>query len=207
MKRIQWTCIFLLLAGTVLQAQNYDVVMPGQRKVTMTDEYGQTKTEIVTDTESDQIYYKEDYYMLKGQKLTEDEFVQKIKAECPPAYEKFQQSLRMKRGSYVMMGVGGAALLVGGGLFAWGGITADYVQINPWQKQLVWNWQMISGLCMMIGGGCTLMGGVIVLLQSAPDCKRQAHKIYNAQCASKSPALTFQYGLTGNGGLGITMSF
>lgn len=190
----------------VTAQHSYDVVMPGQHKVTVTDEHGNTTTQIVTDTVSDNIYYKDGYYTFKGHNLSEEEFAQKMKAECQPAYQKFQQSIHLKRGSVVMMGVGGAALLVGGGFFAWGGATADYISVNYYQKQLAWNWQMISGLCLMLGGGATLLGGVVVYLQKAPDCKREAAQIYNTKCAGKGTALSLNAGIT-NDGFGLIMSF
>ena len=209
MKRFFFTvlCVFACACAC---AQNYNVAMPGQRKVVKADSTGVTTTQYVTDTESDKIYFKGSSYMYKGKELSEDEFVAKMQAECPPAYEQYQKSVRLKHSGIVMLSTGGAALAVGAGLFIWGGVTAEYVTVGNYgyykTQQLVWNWQMISGMALMVGGGGVLIGGAAVLLAVAPNAKHKAHQVYNTQCASKDAPLTLNYGLTGSG-LSLALNF
>ena len=204
--------LFLLLCIVVAAsvcAQEYNVVMPGQKKVTTVDSTGTVTTQVVSDNESDLIQYRSGTWFYQGKSMSEEEFVAKMKAECQPAYEKFQSSVRKRKAGIVMASVGSAAMGVGAGLMIWGGTTADYVtytQAGYTYKRLAWNWQMISGLCMLIGGGGVLIGGMATILVVAPDCKRKAHHIYNRECASKDTPLTMNFGLTENG-LGLALNF
>lgn len=195
-----------------LLAQNYDVVMPGQKKVTKTDEQGKQTTEIVTDDDSDLIQYRGDYWYYKGQTMTEDEFVAKMKAECTPAYEKFMKSGKLKKTGLTMAIVGGAVMLAGAGFMIGGAATADHINYynsSGWYigSKMVPNWAMFTGLGLLIGGGGVFIGGMVVTLQTAPDCKRKAHRIYNSQCANKNTSdLTMNIGFT-NGGIGLALNF
>ena len=209
MKRI----FFLLscaLACACVYAQDYNVAMPGQRKVVKTDSTGVTTTQYVTDTESDKIYLKGSAYMFKGKEMSEDEFLTKMQNECPAAYQQFQKGARLKHTGVVMAGVGGAALAVGSGLLIWGYVVADWQTVATYgytvQKQVVANWQMISGACLMAGGSALIIGGVAVIFNASPNAKRKAHQVYNTQCASKEVPLTLNYGLTGNG-VGLAVNF
>ena len=204
--------LFLLLCIVVAAgvcAQEYNVVMPGQKKVTTVDSTGTVTTKVVSDYESDLIQYRSGTWYYQGKTMSEEEFVAKMKAECQPAYEKFQSSVRKRKTGVVLASVGGATMAVGAGLMIWGGATADYIYYTEGgynYKRLDWNWQMISGLCMLIGGGGLLIGGVATILVVAPDCKRKAHHIYNRECASKEPPLTMNFGVTENG-IGMALNF
>ena len=186
MKRIP----LILLMFTIciaLFAQDYNVAMPGQKKVTKTDEQGNQTTQIVTDDNSDFIQYRGNSWYYKGQTMNEEEFKDMMQRECPAAYKKFQESVSKKKTGYVLAGVGGGAMVLGSAFMIWGATQAEYIKTNCYgytcDAYLEWNWQMISGLCMLIGGGAVFVGGMVVILQTAPDCKRKAHHIYNKQCA------------------------
>ena len=88
------------------------------------------------------------------------------------------------------------------------GTTADYIYYSEGgynYKRLEWNWQMISGLCMLVGGGAVLIGGMATILVVAPDCKRKAHHIYNRECAQQDP-VALKFGFT-NDGIGLALTF
>ena len=202
----------LLFAVAMAFAQTYNVVMPGQKKVTKTDEQGNTTTQIVTDDDSDLIQYRSGSWFYKGKTMSEDEFVAKMKAECTPAYEKFMKSGKLKKTGLTMAIVGGAVMLAGAGFMIGGAATADHINYynsSGWYtgSQMVPNWAMFTGLGLLIGGGGVFIGGMVVTLQTAPDCKRKAHRIYNSQCANKNTSdLTMNIGFT-NGGIGLVLNF
>ena len=204
--------LFSIIAVSLF-AQDYNVVMPGQQKVTVTDEQGNTTTQVVTDTESDLIYYKGDYYMHKGQKLTEEEFVAKMKAECTPAYEKFMRSGRVKKAGLTMAIVGGVTMVAGAGFLIGGAVHADHINYynsSSWYigSEMVPNWAMFTGLPLMIAGGGIFIGGMVVILQTAPDCKRKAHQVYNSQCARKEQANNYELRLqTSSNGIGLAFAW
>ena len=202
----------LLFAVAMAFAQTYNVVMPGQKKVTKTDEQGNTTTQIVTDDDSDLIQYRSGSWFYKGKTMSEDEFVAKMKAECTPAYEKFMKSGKLKKTGLTMAIVGGAVMLAGAGFMIGGAATADHINYynsSGWYtgSQMVPNWAMFTGLGLLIGGGGVFIGGMVVTLQTAPDCKRKAHRIYNSQCANKNTSdLTMNIGFT-NEGIGLALNF
>ena len=203
--------LLVLLVGA-LQAQDYNVVMPGQKKVTKTDEQGNQTTQIVTDDDSDYIQFRGDSWFYKGQTMTGEEFVAKMKAECTPAYEKFMRSAKVKKTGITMAIVGGAAMLAGAGFMIGGAVTADHINYynsSGWYvgSKMVPNWAMFTGISLLIAGGGVFIGGMVVTLQTAPDCKRKAHQIYNRECASHAePTIALNLGLSQDG-LGFVMNF
>ena len=94
MKRSLFLLLLLFAVATVF-AQTYDAVMPGQKKVTTVDSTGNATTQIVTDYDSEYIQYRSGgSWFYKGQTMSKDEFVSKMKSECTPAYEQFQRGER-----------------------------------------------------------------------------------------------------------------
>ena len=189
----------------VLCAQEYNVTMPGQKKVTTVDSTGTVTTQIVTDNDSEHIQYRSGSWFYKGETMTESQFLSKMQAECTAAYQRFQAGAKQQKTGIVLASVGGATLLIGAGFMIGGAATSghiNYYNNSGWYvgTELLPNWAMLTGACMMLGGTIVGLGGGLPCILLGHNKKTNAHLVYNNECVSrKEPTATMNVGFTGNG--------
>ena len=75
----------IVVAATVC-AQDYNVVMPGQKKVTTVDSTGTVTTKVVSDNESDLIQYRSGTWFYQGKTMSEEVYPMQLWVlECLPS--------------------------------------------------------------------------------------------------------------------------
>lgn len=200
-----------ILVTCALCAQEYNVTMPGQKKVTTVDSTGTVTTQNVTDNDSEFIQYRSGSWFYKGETMNEAQFLAKMKAECNAAYQRYQAGVKQKKTGIVLAVVGGATLLIGGGFMIGGAATSDeryyYDYAGRLYRVIVPNWAMYTGYGMMIAGTIVTLGASIPCILLGQKKKNNAHIIYNRECASpQEAAVTMNIGFTGNG-IGVAVNF
>ena len=202
MKRLLFLSLLLLAIATAF-AQTYDAVMPGQKKVTTIDSTGNTTTQIVTDNDSEHIQYRSGSWYYKGQTMSKEEFLGKMKSECPAAYQQFQAGVHQKRTGIALAAVGGSVFLAGVCVWAWGASMAP----TDYAGRFIWNVPMYAGLGVWVAGLAIGFGGGVPCIMMGNHKQTSANQVYNIHCAGKATELTFQTGITHDGGLGVIMQF
>lgn len=201
-----------ILVTCALCAQEYNVTMPGQKKVTTVDSTGTVTTQNVTDNDSEFIQYRSGSWFYKGETMNEAQFLAKMKAECNAAYQRYQAGVKQKKTGIVLAVVGGATLLIGGGFMIGGAATSDDIRIYDSfgryiGTEMVPNWAVKAGLGIMSGGIVITLAGSVPCIMLGQKKKNNAHIIYNRECASpQEAAVTMNIGFTGNG-IGVAVNF
>ena len=204
MKRSLFLLLLLFAVATAF-AQTYDAVMPGQKKVTTVDSTGNATTQIVTDYNSEYIQYRSGgSWFYKGQTMSKDEFVSKMKSECTPAYEQFQRGVRQKRAGIAMAATGGAIFIAGLSVWAWGASFAD----EDFAGRFIWNTPMYAGFGVWMAGLALGFGGGATCIIMGSHKQAEAHQVYNYQCARKEQANNYELRLqTSSNGIGLAFAW
>ncbi len=194
-----------ILVTCALCAQEYNVTMPGQKKVTTVDSTGTVTTQNVTDNDSELMQYRSGSWFYKGETMNEAQFLAKMKAECNAAYQQYQAGVKQKKNGIIIASVGGATLLIGAGFLIGGAATSghiNYYNSSGWYvgSEILPNWAMLTGYCMMAGGVVVGFAGGLPCILLGQNKKTTAHHVYNSECVDrKDTAVTMNFGFTGNG--------
>ena len=208
--RLLLVALSLVLATTV-SAQEYNVTMPGQKKVTTVDSTGTITTVNVTDNDSEYIQYRSGTWFYKGETMSESEFLAKMQSECPAAYQYFQSGVALRRTGIIVASVGGATLLVGAGFLIGGAASSDmirYYNSSGWYigSRMAGNWAMVAGLSMMVVGTAVGLGAGLPCILVGQNRKHSANQVYNTRCVRSESAVTLRVGFTSSG-LGMAVNF
>lgn len=143
------------------------------------------------------------YYYYHGKSMTEKEMVAFIQKDCERAYNYYKRNHMIEKIGWAMFGAGFGIAAIGGGI--WVG-----AYLAPKNESNHWTLEMLEEIGMgIIGAGAGVVGGVgIPMICVGAVRKKNAHKIYNAYCASEETAGLLEFNITsGANGLGLALSF
>ena len=146
-----------------------------------------------------QITKIDDYYYLADAKMTEEEYLNYIKLNCPEAWASYAKGYNLWKTGWGLFGVGiGLSTLVGVPLW----VSGAFDLYNTGNAGL------LIGGCTTFTIGCIASTACIPCLIVGGIKKNNSHKVYNEVCASKNTMSSLELDLqTSQNGIGFALKF
>ena len=158
----------------------------------------------------DEVTFDGTYYVAGTKRMNKDDYLRYLSDNCPEAYDYHIKGVRLQKGGWAMLAVGGAAALAGGimmgiGIKKYNDVKNYDINDRDWDKDYdMARTFYYSGLGCAIGGGLIMVGSVPMLVIGAHK-QKNSYKIHNRQCAKKT-AMSLNL-TSGSKGLGIAFTW